>query len=820
MPATNTITPLDWALKYLNNGLSVIPVKGLYYSSDERDIKTPFIKWQPYTQRLPSEEEVLSWFQRFEKAGVAIVTGKVSGIVVVDFDSSDAIEFARRNNLLNTVIVKTRKGLHAYYAYPDREIRNTVNIRGMKIDIRGEGGYVVAPPTEYPGGKYEWMVEFSRDKLAPFPQVFFDARNRNENGACPSQHLSQEQIELITQQISSIYRPGIRQQVCLALSGILRKSGFAMEDAIALISYLHAIHHDEDPIQQRISAATYTWAKTEDQIAAWSLLPDLVADRIAQILMPEPEPDNEDIIQDTIVVDDIMYIARDGSWYAVECDDRGTMLSQKRVCPYFVITKRYLRETQEVGYSIHTYDDRVITLDQLDTSSLERTIGRPIIHQQKFRILLDELIKRATTVNIYTRTGWHSTTDNRDIFLYPLLETPGIEVILGGYQKMFVARNIDKQHKLVLQLLKEGRLAGAKIVFAVASLFGGGFTVVDIGPRGIGKTITSAIACSIFYDSSTPRTAFATRTAMELYMRTFTNLPVMFDEAALSFDDQLQLLIFLVSSKKGKARGTISLTINESDLFSTVFVTNEREIDLDRYGAYRRVVVINAHSLQDYTHIDLSTLLEHLETCSACGKDYISFLLEHHDELNNTYDAFLHDFHSFAFRTQVEKAVVLLEKFYNTSLDNTKAMIYTLLAQQHEEVNRDIFDIFFEKFTEWISSNYTQFIRSNRHSNGEITYIPSAMGRECLGYWDTTHNVVYVYTNVFRQWCIEEKLPFQVCLQLAKTRKRLIPGQGGSFRTIKHIPLVDIKASVYCFSLDQGTEVTKLQKKESYKVTK
>jgi len=210
---------LEYALAYLNKGLSIIPVKGLHYSSDEKDIKTPLIKWQQYTQKQPSKDEVLSWFKRFEKAGIAIVTGKVSGIVVVDFDSDEAIKFAEERGMLDTVLVKTRKGLHAYYTYPDREIRNTVNVQGLKIDIRGDGGYVVAPPTEYPGGSYKWLTDFDRSKLKPLPEIFI---KQYQNNTVASRVIS----------IAKGVTAGQRNTSCASYAGLCAYLGFTLEEAI------------------------------------------------------------------------------------------------------------------------------------------------------------------------------------------------------------------------------------------------------------------------------------------------------------------------------------------------------------------------------------------------------------------------------------------------------------------------------------------------------------------------------------------------------------------------------------------------------------
>jgi len=790
---------LETVIQYLELGLNIIPVS--------RN-KTPLVPWKEYQNRMATPEEVQTWWSRWPDANIGIVTGKISGIVVVDLDSPDAIQWVREKGLFeNTPVVRTKKGLHVYYAHPGYEIKNSVNVAGKRIDIRADGGYVVAPPSEINGHIYTWLQEFDRSKLVPFPQILLEnvsgvsgnSRTINSEG----QHLSQEQIEQIADILTDVYQPGMRQQVCLALSGILRKSGFAVEDAIALISYLHAIHHDEDPIQQRISAATYTWAKPDDQIAAWSLLNEInedVADRIAQILMPPEETEDEDIIKDSVVIDGQMFIADDMYWYAVEdVSETGKPLATKMVCRYFTVPTQYIREnSQEVEFMIDV-GGRICTLPQVDLTQLEKILGRFIVAPAKARLIFNALSQRAPQKLLFTRTGWYN-----NIFLHPLIAYENIQVNLGKYQKYFVSKNIHEQHEFIKNVLREGKLLAVKIAFAVSSLFvDTGFTVLDVGPRGVGKTITSSLACSVFYDSEIPNTAYKTKTAAELHLATFCNMPLLMDEVAMSYDDQIQALIFMVFAGKGKSRGTVKLTVEEKDLRSVLFLTNERELALDRQGAYRRMIVLHANSITDYTYIDLPTLIHSLSTYCGCGVEYIRYLLQHPIE---RYDRFLKDFEALKFTHAVEKAVQMLENYYALELYNLKSSIYLTFERQYAEATRDIFDIFWEKFTEWISANYTSFIRiqpSRNAQNREPVIVPN-QARPCFGLWDETQQVVYVMCQAFKRWCIDENLPLKTCLMTAREKKRLlIPDRVGvdGYRLVKHIPHINTKASVYCFRL-------------------
>ena len=147
---------LEHALDYLARGWSIFPI--------EAGGKEPLIpSWQPLQKRLPTKEQVEAWWTRWPDAGIAIVTGKVSGMVVVDVDpqhggSAEGLPAAR-------MVAKTGGGgSHHYYDYPAgvSRVPNQVNVDGTGMDVRADGGYVIAPPSQHhSGAKYIWWSEQS-----------------------------------------------------------------------------------------------------------------------------------------------------------------------------------------------------------------------------------------------------------------------------------------------------------------------------------------------------------------------------------------------------------------------------------------------------------------------------------------------------------------------------------------------------------------------------------------------------------------------------------------------------------------------------------
>jgi hypothetical protein len=109
---------------------------------------------------------IREWWDLLPNANIAIATGPASGIFVLDIDSPEAetelqkIE-AEHGLLPPTVEVITGKGRHCYFRYPaDHIIRNSQGKIAAGIDSRGDGGYVLAPPSNHPSGRrYCWSVD-------------------------------------------------------------------------------------------------------------------------------------------------------------------------------------------------------------------------------------------------------------------------------------------------------------------------------------------------------------------------------------------------------------------------------------------------------------------------------------------------------------------------------------------------------------------------------------------------------------------------------------------------------------------------------------
>jgi hypothetical protein len=158
------MTALAIARQLLALDLSVIPVP----RADGRrfDGKVPAIAWKEFQSRRATYDEITGWFDTDTSQNLAIVTGAVSGIVVVDLDSPPARRWFTARFPYTPWQVQTGKGFHLYYRHPGVMVRNRARIETrdgkLAIDVRGDGGYVIAPGSVHANGTaYQFAGDWS-----------------------------------------------------------------------------------------------------------------------------------------------------------------------------------------------------------------------------------------------------------------------------------------------------------------------------------------------------------------------------------------------------------------------------------------------------------------------------------------------------------------------------------------------------------------------------------------------------------------------------------------------------------------------------------
>jgi hypothetical protein len=172
---TNANDTASVAATYAQRGWAVIPVRAGAKMPIERD-------WPNQGRRTAAE--VRAAWELYPDANVGIVTGRVSGLWVLDIDPQNGGMAALAGliqaygKLPETYVVRTPTGgLHYYFLLPeDFEPRNAQHGRvagrlPVGIDVRGRGGQVVAPPSSRPDGSYVLINDFP---LSPAPEWLLD----------------------------------------------------------------------------------------------------------------------------------------------------------------------------------------------------------------------------------------------------------------------------------------------------------------------------------------------------------------------------------------------------------------------------------------------------------------------------------------------------------------------------------------------------------------------------------------------------------------------------------------------------------------------
>jgi hypothetical protein len=139
---------LKAALGYLDNGFYVFPLKP--------KSKAPLTP-SGFKDASNDPEKIRTWWGQYPNANIGIATGEISNLLVVDVDGEYPNDWPP---MPETLRVKTAKGWHFYFKYPaGQSIKSRVKIDGHDVDVRANGGYIVAPPSIHPdGGRYEFYT--------------------------------------------------------------------------------------------------------------------------------------------------------------------------------------------------------------------------------------------------------------------------------------------------------------------------------------------------------------------------------------------------------------------------------------------------------------------------------------------------------------------------------------------------------------------------------------------------------------------------------------------------------------------------------------
>jgi len=286
-----TISVYEYAKLYLTRGLSVIPLKP--------KAKEPLIPWKEFQERIASEKEIEEWFKD-NTINIGIICGAISdNLFVIDFDNKKVFKIWYdlidknypdvRDIVLNTWNVETGRGVHIYFrADVDKKTFKELFRTKPKlidgVDIKGEGGYVVAPPSIHPSGKlYEFIlgpyegIDIAKVDLQTYKRIIQSIEDigktkTKQNGkkgkkksSIGSRELTKEQISSIIEVLKPYYKEGYRDAIIYTLIGALIKNGYSYESARGLVEAITTALNDEEK-DHRLYLVDYHYGKRVKEI--------------------------------------------------------------------------------------------------------------------------------------------------------------------------------------------------------------------------------------------------------------------------------------------------------------------------------------------------------------------------------------------------------------------------------------------------------------------------------------------------------------------------------------------------------------------------
>jgi hypothetical protein len=170
-------TTRDTAKHYASLGYSVLPLRP--------DDKRPGLsQWKALQEKPWGVKEINDFWGQNPNHGVGIITGKISGISVIDIDDPQRAAKAFKNAGISppkTFTVITRKGVHLYYKY-DADFAQGAG-RLDAVDIRNDGGYVVAPPTVIAAHEYTIKTDMEPVEFGEVPVELMAPQGTKETTA-------------------------------------------------------------------------------------------------------------------------------------------------------------------------------------------------------------------------------------------------------------------------------------------------------------------------------------------------------------------------------------------------------------------------------------------------------------------------------------------------------------------------------------------------------------------------------------------------------------------------------------------------------------
>jgi hypothetical protein len=207
MTTSNRTDLFTTAFKVHTLGFPVIP------SGGGKSHKAPLVPWAEYQTRQPTDEELQDWEEQYHSKLWGIVTGVISGVVVIDADTPEA-RAELEAELGKPHVITPGGGAHWYFTHPGHEVKTVAGIL-PDVDIRGDGGFVNTVGTR-PDGEYKILTLPAPDNLIPWARLPERLRAAMI-GSRPS--------GAVGKTIPEVIQDGQRNATLTSLAGSLRSRG-------------------------------------------------------------------------------------------------------------------------------------------------------------------------------------------------------------------------------------------------------------------------------------------------------------------------------------------------------------------------------------------------------------------------------------------------------------------------------------------------------------------------------------------------------------------------------------------------------------------
>ena len=213
----NRAIAMDYLVVFGLNPIPLVP----------RD-KRPLVNWKEFQTKDVTSDLVRKWWGDWPDANIGVITGSISQLLVLDIDGEEGKESFRilsKGKIPDTPTVKTSRGKHFYFWTGGNDIDSMPSIY-PGLDIKANGGYVVAPPSIHPSGRrYKWESTIYGNHLIEMPDWLW--------------RIIDEKNEVMDTRDRGVIETGQRNTELTKISGTLRNRGLSpdmVKEALKVIN--------------------------------------------------------------------------------------------------------------------------------------------------------------------------------------------------------------------------------------------------------------------------------------------------------------------------------------------------------------------------------------------------------------------------------------------------------------------------------------------------------------------------------------------------------------------------------------------------------